>query len=94
MIKFIKVGFLVSFAIGLLICLPLSAQAQLTLELEPELLARNIPSVHLLLGNPSQATTNINNPDNDLMIKPQYVLSYNRSNGTPNWVSWQLNRAC
>ena len=89
-IKVLKVRFLISFAIGLLICSP--AQAQ-TLELEPELFARNIPSVHLLLGNPSQATTNINNPDNDLMIKPQYVLSYNRSNGTPNWVSWQLNKS-
>jgi endonuclease G len=90
MIKFVKVRFLVSFAIGLLICSP--AQAQ-TLELEPELFARNIPSVHLLLGNPSQAATNINNPDNYLMVKPQYVLSYNRSNGTPNWVSWQLNKS-
>ncbi|MEY3332907.1 MAG: hypothetical protein RLZZ176_1207 [Cyanobacteriota bacterium] len=90
MIKFIKVQ-LISFVIGLMICLP--AQAQLTLELEPELLPRNIPSVHLLLGNPSQAATNVNNPDNYLMIKPQYVLSYNRSNGTPNWVSWQLNKS-
>jgi endonuclease G len=25
------------------------------------------------------------------MVKPQYALSYNRSKGTPNWVSWQLN---
>ena len=89
-IKVLKVRFLISFAIGLLICSP--AQAQ-TLELEPELFARNIPSVHLLLGNPTQATTNINNPDNYLMVKPQYVLSYNRSNGTPNWVSWQLNKS-
>ena len=80
----IKVRFLVSFAIGLLICSPTQAQ---TLELEPELFARNIPSVHLLLGNSSQATTNINNPDNYLMIKPQYVLSYNRSNG--NYIKTQ-----
>jgi endonuclease G len=29
--------------------------------------------------------------DNYLMLKPQYALSYNRSKGTPNWVSWQLN---
>jgi endonuclease G len=27
------------------------------------------------------------------MVKPQYALSYNKTNGTPNWVSWQLNRS-
>ncbi len=27
------------------------------------------------------------------MVKPQYALSYNQSKGTPNWVSWQLNRS-
>ncbi|BAY66949.1 DNA/RNA non-specific endonuclease (plasmid) [Calothrix brevissima NIES-22] len=50
-------------------------------------------SVHLLLGNPSKATENVANPDNYLMIKPQYVLSYNNTKGTPNWVSWQLNQS-
>jgi len=46
-------------------------------------------SVHLLLGNPSQAgTTDLNNY---LLIKPQYALSYNAAKGIPNWVSWQLN---
>ena len=25
------------------------------------------------------------------MVKPQYALSYNRSKGTANWVSWELN---
>ncbi|MDR9900529.1 DNA/RNA non-specific endonuclease [Aetokthonos hydrillicola Thurmond2011] len=48
-------------------------------------------SVHLTLGNPSGATASVNNSDNYLMIKPQYALSYNRSKGTPNWVSWELN---
>lgn len=46
---------------------------------------------HLLLGNPSNATADPGNADNYLMEKPQYVLSYNRSLGTANWVSWQLN---
>jgi endonuclease G len=27
------------------------------------------------------------------MEKQQYALSYNNSRGTPNWVSWQLNRS-
>ncbi len=43
------------------------------------------------MGNPSGATTSVSNPDNYLMIKPQYALSYNRSKGTANWVSWELN---
>ncbi len=50
-------------------------------------------SVHLTLGNPSGATTSVGNPDNYLMVKPQYALSYNRSKGTANWVSWELNKS-
>lgn len=49
-------------------------------------------SNHLILGNPSRATTSVSNADNFLIEKPQYALSYNRTKGTPNWVSWQLNR--
>lgn len=48
-------------------------------------------SVHLTLGNPSGATTN--NVDNYLMVLPQYALSYNCTKGTPNWVSWQLDKS-
>lgn len=46
--------------------------------------------VHLMLGNPSGAGVN---PNNYLMIKPQYALSYNRDRATANWVSWQLNES-
>ena len=45
----------------------------------------------LLLGNPSNATPDVNNPTNYLMQKPQYSLSYHRDNGTPNWVAWRLD---
>ncbi|HQU85384.1 MAG TPA: DNA/RNA non-specific endonuclease [Pyrinomonadaceae bacterium] len=45
----------------------------------------------LLLGNPSNATTDVANENNYLMIKPQYSLSYNRSKATPNWVAWRLD---
>ncbi len=48
---------------------------------------------NLLLGNPSNATSNINNSDNYLMEKHQFVLSYNNSKHIPNWVSWQLNKS-
>lgn len=48
-------------------------------------------SVHLTMGNPTNAVTDVNQPTNYLMEKPQYVLSYNRNNGTPNWTSWHLD---
>lgn len=45
---------------------------------------------HLLLGNPSSAN---NDPENYLMRKPEYALSYSRSRGTANWVAWHLNES-
>ncbi len=45
----------------------------------------------LILGNPSNATSNIADENNYLMIKPQYSLSYNRSRAIPNWVAWRLD---
>jgi len=47
-------------------------------------------SIHLTLGNPSDATDDPGNEDNFLMVKPQYSLSYNNTNGGPNWVTWHL----
>ncbi|MDQ4120766.1 MAG: DNA/RNA non-specific endonuclease [Acidobacteriota bacterium] len=46
---------------------------------------------HLALGNPSNATTDVNQPFNYLMLKPQYALSYHRDRGIPNWASWHLD---
>jgi endonuclease G len=51
----------------------------------------NSTSVHLTMGNPSNAVTDTSYPANYLMEKNQYVLSYARDNGTPNWVSWHLD---
>lgn len=51
----------------------------------------NYGSVHLLMGNPSDATESVDNPTNHLMIKPQYALSYSRDRNIANWASWQLN---
>ncbi|MEG5175416.1 DNA/RNA non-specific endonuclease [Microcoleus sp. B3-D7] len=48
---------------------------------------------NLLLGNPSNAAPSVASIDNYLMVKPQYVLSYNSKTKTANWVSWQLNRS-
>jgi endonuclease G, mitochondrial len=48
-------------------------------------------SEHMVMGNPSDATANTSFPANYLMEKDQYVMSYNRDNGGPNWVSWHLD---
>ena len=55
--------------------------------------SETVISPHLLLGNPSGATKSLKNPDNYLMVKPQFVLSYNQQKSIPNWVSWQLNKS-
>ncbi len=47
--------------------------------------------LNIMLGNPSAAKPDISNENNYLIILPQYALSYNRSKGIPNWVSWHLN---
>ncbi len=49
------------------------------------------PSVHLTMGNPSNAMPLVTEPNNYLMEKPGFALSYNRDEGTPNWVSWHLD---
>ncbi|HEV8368944.1 MAG TPA: DNA/RNA non-specific endonuclease [Pyrinomonadaceae bacterium] len=51
------------------------------------------PSVHLTMGNPSNAVADVFQPNNYLLEKPSYSLSYNRDKGTPNWVSWHLEPA-
>lgn len=48
---------------------------------------------HLALGNPSGAVASTASPTNYLLAKPQYVLSYNRDQGKPNWVAWHLDQA-
>jgi DNA/RNA endonuclease G (NUC1) len=49
------------------------------------------PAVHLTMGNPSGAVTSLGQPNNYLMEKPEFALSYSRDFGRPNWVSWHLS---
>lgn len=49
------------------------------------------PSVHLTMGNPTGAIASISQPNNYLMEKPEYALSYNAALSRPNWVSWHLS---
>ncbi|MFN8348737.1 MAG: DNA/RNA non-specific endonuclease [Spirosomataceae bacterium] len=57
----------------------------------PKVISVKSESVHLTLGNPSNAQTSTTSPDNYLLLKPQYALSYNRTKGYANWVAWELS---
>jgi endonuclease G len=48
---------------------------------------------NLALGNPSGAVASTAYPTNYLLTKTQYIMSYNRDQGKPNWVSWHLSSA-
>ena len=43
----------------------------------------------IVLGNPSNAGTA--DPDNYVIYHTGFILSYNRSRGAPNWVTWHLS---
>jgi len=49
------------------------------------------PAEHLVMGNPNGATADVAFPDNYLMMKLQYALSYNNTRRIPNWTSWHLD---
>ena len=64
----------------------------------PSLLVKTNPeeaslSSHLKLGNPTNATTNLIDNENFLIIKKQYALSYNNKKHIANWVSWELSKS-
>lgn len=42
----------------------------------------------LVMGNPSNATSNVADFSNFLLKEGYYSVSYNRDRGIPNWVSW------
>jgi len=52
-----------------------------------------VGTVHLTMGNPSNAVANINYPNNYLLEKQEYIMSYSKDKGSANWVSWHLDEA-
>ncbi len=71
---------------------PLVASAPTQAQPKPTL-DNDYGNPNLKAGNPSKATTDIANADNYLLLKNQYVLSYNKSRNLANWASWQLNKS-
>jgi endonuclease G len=49
--------------------------------------------LHLALGSPSGAAPSPTSPQDYLIVRPQYALSYSRDRGIPNWVSWHLQQS-
>ena len=63
--------------------------ANATISLTVNTASPHTAAEHEVLGNPSGAMTDPIGYANDyLMEKNQYVLSYSRDRGTPNWVEW------
>ncbi len=52
-----------------------------------------VAKIHLALGNPSGATSDVANSSNYLMINDEFALSYNRSRSSANWVSWRITKS-
>lgn len=51
----------------------------------------NVQAQTIVFGNPSDAITDTNQPDNYLVYHDNFILSYNRSRGAANWVTWHLS---
>jgi endonuclease G, mitochondrial len=48
--------------------------------------------LNLAMGMPAPATTDPNNRDAFLIVRPQSAISYSDKKRTPNWISWHINR--
>ncbi len=80
-----KILYAVSLGIGLLL-----GGCKETYDTKP---VKDEFSIHLTLGNPSNARIDESLPENYLMNLPQYSLSYNSTKGHANWVSWILDNS-
>ena len=48
-------------------------------------------NINMALGNPNHAVADTTVPENYLIEKLQYCLSYNNTKHLPNWVSWHVD---
>ncbi|HZZ79869.1 MAG TPA: DNA/RNA non-specific endonuclease [Gemmataceae bacterium] len=55
--------------------------------------AQDVTNPNIRFGMPSPAKKDANHRDAYLIARPQYVLSYNATTRTPNWVSWVLRKS-
>ena len=55
-----------------------------TSEPEPSRIAELLP-----FGNPSNATADVSNKNNFLVVKRTFAFSYNNDRGTVNWIAWR-----
>jgi endonuclease G len=55
-------------------------------------LAADQPNRHVRFGMPSPAKADPKQREDYLIVRRQYVLSYNAEKRTPNWVCWQLKK--
>jgi endonuclease G len=55
--------------------------------------SENSEKIHLALGNPSGASSDVSNSDNYLMVNDEFAISYNRSRSSANWVAWRIAKS-
>ena len=67
---------------------PTSALHPVTIEV-PSFAPKSTYAVNDEFGDPTPAAAS--NPNDLLIVRDQYTLSYNESRGTPNWVSYELD---
>jgi endonuclease G, mitochondrial len=81
---FIVLFLLLLLALQFISCSSSSEVVQPVIEINPY---NYIKSIHTTLGVPYDTDTT-----NDyIIVRPQYVLSYNKFKNVPNWVSWELD---
>lgn len=80
----------------LVVCIFLLFYLPPAFSLSPSLDLGHSENTPLYWGNPSDASSApslVANPENFLMEKPQFTLSYNDTTHNPNWVAWHLCHA-
>lgn len=80
----------------LVVCIFLLLYLPPAFSLSPSLDLGHSENTPLYWGNPSDASSApspVASPENFLMEKPQFTLSYNDTTHNPNWVAWHLCHA-